>query len=122
MTNVTNQKRAVFFIVLCFSSNVLFAADNAEVALQKTEGRTEALVTAAKTQSEKPQRSFLNRAISAPGDAIVTTARFSSAIAGKVTDTTVKSVQTAGTFLFARIFKTLDILGQIKKRQSSKKG
>ena len=116
----TAKKITIIFLVSLFVTTLLWAAEEPEVAIQKTEGRTEAVVSSAGKTEQKPQKKPLTRIISAPGDAIVGIGKLSSSIVGKITDTTVRSVQTVGGFLFAPVFKTLDIQGKFKGKQDSK--
>ena len=114
------KKISTIFSVSFLLTALLWAADESNVAIQKTGGRTEAVVSSKGITEQKPRKKLLTRIISAPGDGIVGLGRLSSSIAGKITDATVKSVQTIGGFLFAPVFKTLDIQEKFKGRQDSK--
>ena len=118
---MTNKKAIAMFAILFLHVNLLLAAEEPKVEIQKVEGRTEALVASQVTSEPKPHRKFLERVISAPGDAVVATARLSSRIVGEIADHSAHTVQKVGGFLFAPLFKTVDIQGQMNKRQGRKK-
>ena len=116
------DKKAIAILAILFLySNLAPAAEEPKVEIQKTEGRTEALVASTATSEPKPHRKFLERAISVPGDAVVATARLSSRIVGEITDRSAHAVQKVGGVLFAPLFKAVDIQGQLNKRQGRKK-
>ena len=115
-----NKKVISILIFLILTSHLGFAANEPEVAIQKSEGRTEAVVSSQPTVEQKPKRKLGSRIVSMPGDIIVWIGRTASAGAGKAADGSIKAVQVVGGFLLAPVFKASDVQGKIQKRQEPK--
>ncbi len=117
---IKNKIAAGFIVLILISNGLAFAEEEPKVAIQKTEGRLEAIVSSQPASSPTPKKNVFKKIVSAPGDIIVTTGRVSSSVTGKIADVCVKSVQTVGGFLLAPIFKTLDLQTKIQEKQRSK--
>lgn len=115
-----NEKIIAVLFILILLSDFALAENGPEIAIQKSEGRTEAVVTSQAAVEQKPKERLPSRVISAPGDMIVWMGRLSSASVGKVADDSIRVVQTLGGFFFAPVFRTLDIEGRIRKSREAK--
>lgn len=98
---------AVCVLVLC--SKFLFGVEEAKVNIQKVEGRTEAVVSSSQTPQPRESGGGLKRTLLLPEKTMVGIAQLSSKAAGKAADAAVLGVQTVGSFLFAPVFRVLDV-------------
>ena len=115
-----NKKVVAILSILILASGLGLAENEPEVAIQKSEGRIEAVVSSQAATKQKPQKRFRDQVISAPGDIIVWVVRAASASTGTVADGSIKVVQTVGGFLLAPVFRTLDMQGKIRKSREPK--
>ncbi len=116
-----NKKVIVILPLLVLISSLGLAENEPEVAIQKSGGRIEAVVSSQTAAQQKPKKRLHDQMISAPGDMIIGVGRAASASAGKVADGSINVVQTVGGFLFAPVFRTLDIQGKIRKSREPKR-
>ena len=102
-------KKAIAMICfLILNSNFLFGADGTNVNIQKVEGRTEAIVSSDPAPVAQAHQGGVKQILLLPEKTIVGTAQVSSQVIGKITDTVVLGVQTAGGFLFSPFFRAVD--------------
>ncbi len=101
-TNLT-----VFLVLICLST-IAYAEEVRTIELQKSGGRTEALVVGEEKVQEIPT-TFIGKSFYNLETGIVKSAQFVSSMVGKATDSTVWGMQKASNVLIAPIVKTLDV-------------
>ncbi len=102
------RTKLMMLIFLAFFTAVVYAQDSRTIEIQKTGGRTEALVPTVETVREKPT-GFFGKGFDAIETGIITAARFTSSMVGKATDSTVWGVQKTSDILISPMIKTLDV-------------
>lgn len=102
------QTKLMMLIFLAFFTTTAYAQDSTTIEIQKTGGRTEALVLGTEPAQEKPT-GFFGKSFYHLETGIITTAQFASSMVGKVTDSTVFGVQKTSDVFISPIVKTLDI-------------
>lgn len=110
-----NIKWHIWLLFLFFFS-VLAYAEETTIEIQKVGTRTEAVVPVDDRPARIKPTDAIGKGFYAFESGIVTTARFSSSMIGKITDATVLKTQKVSGMLFSPVFKTLDV-----KRWSHKK-
>ncbi len=106
------------FVFLLFFSVYAYAEDSSKIEMQKVGGRTEATVPNTEPTREKPA-GFFRKSCYIFETGILKTARCSSSMVGKITDSTVWGVQKTSDVLLSPIVKTLDIRRWFHKKQTS---
>ena len=111
------SKAAVIVLILVqFSGQVLWAAEESKVVLEKKEGRMEALVSAEVYEERQAPKGFFGKTFYTFENAVMDTAGMVSHGVGKTTKIIVKGIGTAGGFVFSPLFKTIDLKGRHEKK------
>ncbi|GEM_PF-6408010 len=112
------KKKYLLFVLLFIFSIEAYAQNAAPISVHEVDGRKEVVVPTTPEPKELP-RGFFGKSFSIFETSIVKTARVSSAIVGKITDTTVYAVQKVTQPVFSPVFKALDVRRLSQKRQNS---
>ncbi len=115
-----NMIRFVLVGLLLFSVSA-YAKDPSAVEIQKVDGHNEAIVSDFDAPREKPTGWFGKTCYYIEGG-ILTTARTTSAVVGKVTDTTVWGVQKTSNVIISPIVKALDVRTWFRKKTAVREG
>ena len=105
----------IFFMFL-FIQGYAHAQDAPVVEIQKVGGRSEAVVPSVKAAREKPT-TIPGKIYYTFETGILKIARTSSAVVGKITQTTIWGFQKTSDVLFSPIIKTLDVKRWLNKKQ-----
>ena len=106
--------------ILCSFPGIVLALEEPQVAIQKVEDRTQAVVSSMATTNQPEKKGLLTEIFSPIEKGIVGTASTSSHWAGKGADGVVKAVQTTGGLLFTPLFRALDVVNWGGKKGTDK--
>lgn len=113
-------QKAIAIMCLCvLYSRFLFGAEEAQVDIQKIEGRTEATISSIEPREPEPPKEPLKQMLMLPERTIVGTARITSKVMGQVADASVLAVQTAGGFVLSPLVHAIDVKNWRQKSKST---
>ncbi len=102
-------KRITAAICIYLLGSSVLLAEEAQVEIQKLEGRTEAIVTSVESGMPQKSEGWLEDPFMIPERLVVGTARITSKVIGQITDTAVLGVQTASGVILSPVVHVLDV-------------